>query len=388
MKILFVVQRFGRHIMGGAELHCRLMAKHLANLHEVEIATTCAADYLTWENVLEPGRFEEDGLTVHRFPVLRQRPRDFDILAFSVLHGFPSAVEEEHYLDAHGPVCPALIQYLESRNDIDRFILFSYRYWTTWKALITVGHRSILVPTAENDRTLYLNIHRASFLRPAAIAYNSVEERNLIHRVSGNQHVPGVTVGVGLADSRRVDPGSDPLPDMPGKYFLYIGRIEESKGCQRLITDFIEYYKTAHDPAALVFLGKGDIPIPDHPGIFQTGMQPDEIKIWVLSRALALVMPSRYESLSMVLLEAWEQFKPVIVNASCDVLLGQCIRSGGGLYYRNTDEFIEVLDLMAATPDLREKLGRQGHAYYQRNYAWPIILEKYQKILTLEGDIG
>ena len=44
-------------------------------------------------------------------------------------------------------------------------------------------------------------------------------------------------------------------------------------------------------------------------------------------------MPSFFESLSMVALEAWALGRPVLANAKCDVLKGQCIRSNAGLYY-------------------------------------------------------
>ena len=42
-------------------------------------------------------------------------------------------------------------------------------------------------------------------------------------------------------------------------------------------------------------------------------------------------MPSYFESLSMVALEAWALGRPVLANGRCDVLKGQCIRSNAGL---------------------------------------------------------
>ncbi len=112
MRILFVVQRYGQQIIGGAELHCRLMAEHLAAEHDVEIATTCAVDYLKWENVIESGISVENGFTIHRFPVVGGRSSDFDVLAHNVLYGHPTQAEEFEYLNAQGPVCPALVDFL------------------------------------------------------------------------------------------------------------------------------------------------------------------------------------------------------------------------------------------------------------------------------------
>ncbi len=170
------------------------------------------------------------------------------------------------------------------------------------------------------------------------------------------------------------------------RYFLYIGRIEEAKGCQKLLQDFIVLHQMMSDPPALVFIGKQEIPIPDHPGIFCLGVQPDCVKGRVLRQAIALVMPSRYESLSMVLLESWREGRPVIVNGKCEVLFGQCLRSGGGLFYRNTDEFIEVMSLLSNYPEYGQIMGEQGRRYFNDNYTWPVILEKYQRLLSFQGD--
>ncbi len=65
-------------------------------------------------------------------------------------------------------------------------------------------------------------------------------------------------------------------------------------------------------------------------GVHMTGFVDDETRWQLLHRATALVNPSRYESLSLVLLEAWACGVPVVVNAACDVTVGQCARSDGG----------------------------------------------------------
>jgi len=49
MKIALVVQRYGTDILGGSEYHARLIAERLAQRHQVEVLTTCARDYISWE---------------------------------------------------------------------------------------------------------------------------------------------------------------------------------------------------------------------------------------------------------------------------------------------------------------------------------------------------
>ena len=71
-------------------------------------------------------------------------------------------------------------------------------------------------------------------------------------------------------------------------------------------------------------------------------------------------MPSYFESLSMVALEAWALGRPVLANARCDVLKGQCIRSNAGLYYENYEEFVEALYSLESNGPLNARLGRTG----------------------------
>ena len=73
----------------------------------------------------------------------------------------------------------------------------------------------------------------------------------------------------------------------------------------------------------LVLIGSNVLPIPKHPRIRHLGFLSDEDKFDALAAADVLIMPSRFESLSMVALEAWALGKPVLANGHCDVLRGQ-----------------------------------------------------------------
>jgi hypothetical protein len=88
-------------------------------------------------------------------------------------------------------------------------------------------------------------------------------------------------------------------------------------------------------------------------------------------------MPSYFESLSMVALEAWALGRPVLANARCDVLVGQSIRSNGGLYYSNAEEFSATLQALLDRPSLARSLGENGRAYVARHYDWRVIERKY-----------
>ena len=69
-------------------------------------------------------------------------------------------------------------------------------------------------------------------------------------------------------------------------------------------------------------IGNPVLRIPSHPRIRHLGYVTDQDKFDTIAAAEALVMPSYYESLSMVALEAWALGRPVLANGHCDVLQG------------------------------------------------------------------
>jgi len=69
--------------------------------------------------------------------------------------------------------------------------------------------------------------------------------------------------------------------------------------------------------------------------------------------------------------------KPGLANGNCDVLKGQCIRSGAGLYYESYEEFAETLYALESKGPLHVRLGINGRDYFKRHYTWPVIERKY-----------
>jgi len=389
MKLAFVVQRYGLEINGGAELHCRWIAEHMRKYAEVEVLTTRAADYITWANAYPGGRDAVNGIPVRRFPVSRKRdPERFGRIQELVFEREHSEKDELRWLEEEGPLAPGLIRHIRRRRaDYDYFIFFSYRYYHSFCGIRAVPEKSILVPTAERDAAIGLRIFRDLFRLPRAFIYNSVEERDMIHRIARNESIPGDVVGVGA----EIPPSSSPerfrrRHGIDGDYLLYLGRIDENKGCHRLFDHFLRFKRETGSPIKLVLIGKAVLGIPSHPDIVALGFLPEEDKFDALAGTAALLMPSFYESLSMVTLEAWAMGKPVLANARCEVLKGQCLRSRAGLYYESYGEFAEALALLLGSEDLRRGLGRNGRAYFNAHYTWEHIENKYLAVLErLEG---
>ena len=386
MRLAIVVQRYGAEINGGAELHARYVAEHLARHVEVRVLTSCARDYLTWRNEYPPGIDAVNGITVERFPVDHERNEaEFGLRSDHVFYRRHSLNEELEWLESEGPASSTLVDRL--RNDAGEFdyvLLFCARYYHSYHAARTVPHRAVLVPTMERDPALGLAMFGAIFRGVRGIMYNSHEEQALIRAASSNAHVPGVVVGIGS----EIPPSVDPVRarsrfDLRGRYVVYVGRIDANKGCAELFDFFLRYSGDRPDPPTLVLIGNPVLTIPDHPRIRHLGFVNDQDKFDVIAGAEALIMPSYYESLSMVALEAWALGTPVIANARCDVLLGQCLRSNAGLYYGSASEFAGVLDRVLDDRSMAEQLGRNGRQFYEQHYSWPVIEQKYLDMFAL-----
>jgi len=170
--------------------------------------------------------------------------------------------------------------------------------------------------------------------------------------------------------------------DIQQPFIVYIGRLDENKGCPELFQFFRNYASRVSGSLQLVLIGRSILQIPSHPRIRQLGFVSDQDKFDALAAAHALVMPSKFESLSMVALEAWAMGRPVLANGSCDVLQGQCIRSKAGLYYKNYEEFAETLHALETNRPLHTALSVNGSEYFQRHYSWPVIERKYLEVLN------
>jgi glycosyltransferase involved in cell wall biosynthesis len=384
VKLAVVVQRYGADINGGAEQHARYIAERLARHHELQVLTTCARDYVTWANELPAGLEDVHGVPVRRFPVAREREVQlFARRQAAVFDRHHSIQDELAWLDAEGPTAPELLRYVrEAAHAYDWFIFFSYRYWHAYHGARSVSDRAVLVPTAERDPAIGLGLFGPLFRGVRAIMYNSHEERAVITRISANDDVPGVVVGVGsdVPDDARGDRFRQQF-GIATPFAIYVGRIDENKGCTELFDFFQRYSRGTRSDLHLVLVGTSILPIPDHRRIHHLGFLSDQQKFDAMAAADLLIMPSYFESLSMVALEAWALGKPVLANGKCDVLKGQVIRSRAGLYYESYAEFAEALHAITSARALRQSMGENGRTYFRSHYAWPVIERKYLDML-------
>jgi glycosyltransferase involved in cell wall biosynthesis len=388
--VAFVVQRYGPDVTGGSEALTRAVAERLTDSHRITVFTTCARDYVTWRNELREGREERDGVIVRRFPV--EEERDLDAFnAFSdTLYDRPHTAEDEaEWLRRQGPFVPRLVDAL--REEAHRFaavVFFTYLYYPTCRGLAVASERSVLVPTAHDEPPLRLGLYREVFALARAFVFLTPAEERLVRGRFDLGTKPALVAGMGV----DVPPG----PDVAGfrtrhglarPYVLYAGRIDAGKGCAEMLA-FFERYRQSHGgaaPADLVLIGRMALPEVGWTGVRYLGYLSEEEKAAAIAGADAVVCPSPYESLSIVLLEAMALGVPGLVNARSEVLKDHCLRSNAGLFYDDADEFVEALNTLASQPSLREALGANGRSYVRDNYRWEIVLDRWRTALASVG---
>jgi glycosyltransferase involved in cell wall biosynthesis len=420
MKIGFVVQRYGTEILGGSEYHCRLIAERLASKHQVEVLTTCAQDYITWKNEYPEGTDRIRGVTVRRFANAKTRDLEtFNRYSEWIFTSPHTRDDEMEWLRQQGPWCPALLEYLErNQHQYDILIFFTYLYAPTVFGTRIAPHKSILVPTAHDEPAIRLDIYKEMFSAPAGIAYNTDVERRFLTTHFSIRAVEEETVGCGVdlplwdtkdtkdtKDTQEQDedaPEAIPDEEQPPSYrphlagrgvlfkrrhrlhgpiALYGGRIDPGKGCEELIEYFSSYVGEGGD-ASLVLMGVKLMPLPDEPFIHFAGRLPDQERLQALEAATVVIVPSPYESLSLLALEAFAVGTPILANARSEVLVDHCQKSNAGLYYADRDEFVEGLKLLVADQRLRAAMGRNGRSYVKRNYRWDVIIAKYERMFA------
>jgi glycosyltransferase involved in cell wall biosynthesis len=383
--IAIVVPRYGEQVNGGIEALARDYAIRLAEHMQVTVLTTCALDYRTWADHFEAGETDEDGVRVLRFPV--PTPRDeqaFDAISLEVLnHPDPPPDEQRRWMDAQGPVSPALEHHLrDEAHRYDRVLFMPYLYATTARGIPLVGNRAVLLAAVHDEPPLRLRLFDDLFGSVDTIITSTPEERALLSARFGIPPERCHVIGAGIDAPPAVRP-SDFAEAFGIKrpYVVSVGRIDPSKGVNELIAAHRAYRARNAHGADLVLVGRSVMDLPLDPWLHVTGFVDDITKHQAMAGAAALATASPYESLSLVLLESWAHGRPVVVTAKSDVLVGQVRRSGGGLVFADADEYSAAIELLTSRPPLSWGLGRAGWRFSQQQ-DWPQVIDRLQAALA------
>ena len=387
-KIAIINQRYGLEVNGGSELYSRQIAERLIAKYDVEVLTSCAVEYVKWSNYYNEGVEQINGVTIRRFKTLHERePKVFSALDSMMLSN-PHIEEEisEQWIEHMGPYCPELVEYVDKHQDeYEAIIVVTYLYYTAVKSIVRIKNKAIFIPTAHQEPFIHFDMYKKVFGAADAYVFLTDEEKDLVHSIFHNEDVPYEVMGVGVEVPEVVDSERFKKKYNLDNYLIYVGRIDEGKDCPRLFKYFLEYKRRVKSDLKLVLMGKAVCDIPKSPDIISLGFVSEEDKFDGIKGAKALILPSKFESLSISVLEAMTLSVPVIVNGICDVLKGHCVKSNGGLYYKNYFEFEGCINYMMEHPEEYAIMCKNARKYVEDYFQWDDIMKKFDRIIERVG---
>ncbi|RMG42352.1 MAG: glycosyltransferase [Candidatus Dadabacteria bacterium] len=393
-KFAFVVPRFAEGIIGGAETLSGSLARELLNNGvQVEILTTCARDNRSWENYFPPGEATEYGLKVTRFPVAA---RDLDIwvpLQISISDGISPSLDAQLDWMQHSVNSFELYEYLERYSSAYDLIFFApYLFGTTfWGSLIN-PERACLIPCLHDEHAAYLDIIASMFQQVRGALFNAAAEQELANTLYGP--VAGGEVGMGFVpfESEYLQ-SLKPYFKESFPYILYLGRKETGKNVQLLLDYFVQFKESGSRlPGAaadlkLVIGGGGDFSdlgrdqYLGREDIIDLKELSETDKHRLLRHATVLCQPSRNESFSIVLMEAWLLGRPVMVHAGCAVTRQHVLDSGGGLYFADFGDFSGIILELLSNDEISDEMASAGWQYVTSYYSWNSVLSRFDRVV-------
>lgn len=394
-RIAVVNQRYGAEVNGGSEVYAREIAQRLSTIYNVDVITTTAQNYTTWENVYEAGRSQDGKVTIFRFPVARKRNTYGQSILSKILFHIPFHIPflEKKWIEYQGPYSPEAVRYIEEKkDDYDAFIFVTYLYYLTAFGLPMVAEKSILIPTAHDEKPIWFRYYRELLTKPKALGFLTEEEKRFVASIAdiSGQFVSVIGSGVNVPNKKNKDQEDDRDIDserfkkkyhISSRYIIYCGRVDASKGCDELFSYFRNYKKKTKSNLELIVLGKLAMPEPKGKDIHCFGFVSDKEKYDAMAGAETLALPSRYESLSLSVLESLSLGIPILVNGRCEVLKGHCKRSQAGLYYNNEKEFIEKLQIIDEKTPAYNAMKQNGPEYIKKYYSWNKTIEELSRMI-------
>ncbi len=380
-KIAFVVHRYGNGVDGGAATHCRVVAEHLLAYYDAEVLTSTSLNY-PYAAYFPAGEEIQNGIKVRRFSIERF-PEETRRVEYRKKMMLGDKEFERLWMEENGPYCPELIAYLKDNAAQYKAVIFiGYNHYLTYAGLLLGLSNTVAIPLAHDENAIYTSAARSVFENAQSFLFNSIEEKELVEKLFGEVRVPNRITCYALDDEEK----GGRLPERYRHikpYIIYAGRVAQNKNFAELNRYFIEYKKRNDTDLKLIVLGKvqNGFKLEHHEDIRFLGYVSESEKRALLRNAECLVLPSKVESLSAVVLESFVQERPVIVNGHCPVLVGQCKRSNAGLYYMNYAEFEEELNYFLDNPDICDAIGKNGREFVSMNYTWDIVVRNCREII-------
>ncbi|EJX07145.1 glycosyltransferase [gut metagenome] len=380
-----------------------MLAERLVDDYDVDVFTTCVRDYATGVNELAEGIVQINGVCVHRFKVApvegeshrlyakKEKPaRKWRRFLFRLgllkylgsIHPVWNCKEKEEmkaFLSSpfYSPDMRRFVQ--EHKHEYKVFIPVNMAESVTFFTALDVPEKTLLIPTLHNQGIFFKALHTRIMTKVAYIGFNTASEQKLAECMFGNKMAPHGIISVGIEEPLAASwEETQQKYHLPENYLLYVGRVDPNK-MGKIFSYFVSY-KANYPESTLHLVLVGGIHFPHLPfereDVIYTGFVSDEEKMVILQHACVVVNPSKFESLSLILLEAMSQGKLMLVNGECDVLKEHCVKSEAAFYYTGRKDFVSRLHQLEKVSVQTESMKQKAICYVRDNYDWSIILKR------------
>ncbi|HEY1727960.1 MAG TPA: glycosyltransferase [Candidatus Baltobacteraceae bacterium] len=395
-SIALLTPWYGPECTGGAESLARELAERLSVENKVTILTTTSRSFLhDWDKDFhKAGRSKEGSKDVLRFRVRRRDRRIFNDLNTSLLElpqeRWGEVARSRSFTDPfieNSINSPDLENYLarESASHYDAVLALPYLYGVVVRGIAAASGPVHLVPCLHDEAYARIPHIEDAFHKARTLLFNSAGEAALAKQLYG----PGILhkshiVGTGVPPAGEAGP-LPPIATSP--YYLFLGRRAPEKGLDLLLEAFQRSRGNGHGrEIALILAGPGERSYSDPDrGIHDLGFVDEATKRALLRDALALASPSKNESYSRVLMEAWREHTPVIAHADCLATATAVRESRGGLVAGTSDEWTRALNAMHSMEAVsRQAMGASGAEYAAENADWDKALARLRDAIGIE----
>ena len=400
--IAIITPWFGKNLIGGAEQQAWQIANRLHQTGiRIEVLTTCCKSFFVdWgTNHFKPGTNTENGFTIRRFPVISRNKDAFNrvnqhmlsIPADNLKYGVTPISDEMSTLFSNDNInSTALLQHLARSNErYLAFLFMPYLYGPILNGLPIVADRAFLQPCLHNEVYAYLPEVEYIFHKAKGLLFNSEGEALLAQELYGPGIISKSLVvgeGVEIASEKKYAAQVKKIGRFDfskSRYVFYLGRRDSTKNVDFLIEAYKIYRERYNGrDLSLVLAGPGEQSLGERcDGVIDLGLVSEEEKCALLGACIALFQPSRNESYSRVIMEAWLYRRPVVANRRCLATAAAVRQSQGGWLADTLEEWTAMFhQISRSAPQVLTDCGQKGYTYAQKHANWEEVIERYKNV--------
>ncbi len=344
------------HALGGMQRHSRLLAEHLARLHGVRLTVLHPHGQRVFDAALGIDEVFVAPMAADRL-YLRELWRYSARVAVALDRLQPDAILSQGFSVWKG------IGRFSSRLAMMPHGLEMHQGLTVRDRLIGAPFRWLLRHVARRSARV---VSLGGRLTP------------LLERITHGSPAQVVVIPNAVA----IPGHGHPYPDASdGLTLLFVGRFAFNKGIDVLLSAARSLERAGDRRFRFILAGDG----PERARMEREGMPSqvvlagkvdDDALERLYAQCHALVLPTRFEGMPTVVLEAMARARPVIVS---DVgAAAELVGATNGFLVPPGDEqaFLQALLRMASMPNQElERMGAEGRAIAIRSFAWPVIAE-------------